>query len=418
MSKILFLTARTINPVIDGRRTTLKQMIRQVYDSGSSVYLCCMASDEEIRIPQPVEISEMARLRPTRSITKAWNILTKTLFKKWMIQNSAYYSRRNQILFDNFVKKIKPDVIVCDADRMSPYLLKSKANYGHKYLDMDDRVSVTLAEQLNHMDNNANIYGNFSKQMPPFLLKFFNILHLGKIIVKIELKLALKFEKKAPFQFEKIFLVSPVEVQKYVDECGQQNIFCLPVAVNDEYFSEKIPHSNLPDTLCFLGNMKIAHNEITLDYLIKNVLLPLRRKFPLRLLVVGQVDERVISLFSVYSDFVSFSGAVEDIRPICEQCFCMAAPIVYGSGIKIKILEAMAMGIPVITNDVGLSGIEALPNSEIIVSNSPAEMINNISRLYQDPSYRRAISSGALAFIKMCHSYKATAPIIVKNIVN
>jgi glycosyltransferase involved in cell wall biosynthesis len=418
MKKVLFLTARTINPVVDGRRTTLKQMVQQVKAARADVYLCCMATDEEFAVPQPQEISETIRLFPVKTATKIWNVMTKTLFGHWMIQNAVYYSHKNQRLFNAFLQKIQPDIIVCDADRMSEYLLKSCPTSAHKYLDMDDRVTVTLSGQLDHMGKDANIYGNFQKQMPGFLLKLFRLLHLDKFIVKTELRLAAQFEKKAPKRFEKVFLVSPIEVSSYLKESQTSNIYCLPVAVDFSSFSAPVQHQTSPDTICFLGNMKIAHNQITLSHLIEDVLIPLRAKFPLRLLVVGQADSKAIEKFSAYSDFVSFTGTVPDVRPYCEECFCMAAPITYGSGIKIKVLENMAMGIPVITNDVGRSGIEAIPDQDFLIANSPTEMVTAIEKLYTDPAFQKTISQNGSNFIKNHHSFEATSPIVTAAILD
>lgn len=414
--KILFLTARTIYPVFDGRRTTLKQMVQQTKEAGAGVYLACIATDAEFSVPQPKEISESIRLFPTKTSLKVWNVLTKTLFGGWMIQNAVYYSRKNQKIVDQFIEKEHFDIIVCDSDRMSQYLLRSKQSGFKKYLDMDDRVSVTLAAQLQNIKENINLYGNFSSQMPRVLLRIFNFFHLGKLIVKMELALSKKFEKRAPHLFEKIFLVSPLEVRSYSNETKAHNIYCLPVAVDYPFFSEQIPFTIRPDSVCFLGNMKIAHNQATLDTLIREVILPLRKDFPISLLVVGQQDEKSVSKFSQYADFVTMTGTVDDVRPYCRSCFCMAAPIVYGSGIKIKILENMAMGVPVITNDVGKSGIEIDDGVNILIANSPKEMIDCVKKLYLNEPFRLQMGFAGQRFILDNHSYQATMPIVTSAI--
>lgn len=67
-----------------------------------------------------------------------------------------------------------------------------------------------------------------------------------------------------------------------------------------------------------------------------------------KLVFLSQQDERVI-----------VTGFVKDIRPWLQNCACMIAPLVMGAGIKVKVLEALSAGVPLLTNEIGMEGINA-----------------------------------------------------------
>ncbi len=76
---------------------------------------------------------------------------------------------------------------------------------------------------------------------------------------------------------------------------------------------------------------------------------------------------------------VKFTKAVDDINPYLSRCVALVAPIQYGSGIKIKIIEAMALGVPVITNQLGIEGLAVRNGIEIIVCNEPNEYVQAVA---------------------------------------
>ncbi|WP_022760459.1 glycosyltransferase [Butyrivibrio sp. AD3002] len=83
---------------------------------------------------------------------------------------------------------------------------------------------------------------------------------------------------------------------------------------------------------------------------------------------------------------INVTGFVEDIRPYLSEAMCMVAPLKLGAGIKVKVLEAMSAGVPVLTNDIGIEGIYAKDRKEYIHCTNSEEFANGIKELCNDDS--------------------------------
>lgn len=94
------------------------------------------------------------------------------------------------------------------------------------------------------------------------------------------------------------------------------------------------------------------------------------------------------------------TGFVNDTLPYFESSMCLVAPLVLGAGIKVKILEAMSSGIPVLTNDIGIEGIPAENGSTYFHCND-AETYNKIIRqLYSGEIDTETVSIKSREFMK------------------
>lgn len=120
--------------------------------------------------------------------------------------------------------------------------------------------------------------------------------------------------------------------------------------------------SNQKDIL-FYGAMARPENYLSCIWFIEKVM-PLIEDLDIRFVILGSNPPE--SLQKYESDRIHITGFVEDIKPFFENSMCLVAPLVLGAGIKIKILEALSSGLVVLTNDLGIEGIEAVSEKEYI----------------------------------------------------
>ena len=79
------------------------------------------------------------------------------------------------------------------------------------------------------------------------------------------------------------------------------------------------------------------------------------------------------------------TGYVQDLTPHLEKATLMVIAVRAGGGMRVRILEAFARGMPVVTTTVGLEGIEARPGEDILVEDTPEEFAEAVLRLMEDP---------------------------------
>lgn len=134
--------------------------------------------------------------------------------------------------------------------------------------------------------------------------------------------------------------------------------------------------SNQRDIL-FFGAMDRMENNLSAIWFIKNVM-PIISSKNFRFIVLGNHPSEELKLYASHNKNVIITGFVEDINPYFEKAMCFVAPLVLGAGIKVKVLEALSSGVPVLTNNIGIEGIHAQDGEEYFHCEKPEEYANVI----------------------------------------
>ncbi len=137
-------------------------------------------------------------------------------------------------------------------------------------------------------------------------------------------------------------------------------------------------HEN--NDILFWGAMGRKENSDSAIWFINKVM-PLLEDIDVRFLVVGSNPPE--ELLKLENDRVRVTGFVTDPLPYFEKSMCMAAPLVIGAGIKVKVLESFSAGIAVVTNHIGIEGIPAIPEKDYLHAEMPEEYASAILELYQ-----------------------------------
>ncbi len=109
---------------------------------------------------------------------------------------------------------------------------------------------------------------------------------------------------------------------------------------------------------------------------------------------------------------INLLGYVEDIKPYYNRGSLLVVPLFVGSGVRVKILEAMAMQLPVVSTNVGAEGIGATPDEGILIADNPDEFADKIVELIKNPEKARKIGSNARKFIQNNFSVETSISIM------
>lgn len=151
---------------------------------------------------------------------------------------------------------------------------------------------------------------------------------------------------------------------------------------------------NNPNIL-FFGAMDRVENYKSVIWFIEQVFNHISSAYTL--VIAGNKPHP--SLLRFKSERIEITGFVPDLLPYLQNSFCMVAPLLLGAGIKIKILEAMSAGLPVLTNSIGIEGIPAQNGVHYLHCEKAEEYLDVFERIRRNQVDLPAISQSARSMI-------------------
>lgn len=162
---------------------------------------------------------------------------------------------------------------------------------------------------------------------------------------------------------------------------------------------EKVTPFERRNGLFYLGNFYHPPSVGAMEMFLEKILPIVRQKMPqISLDIVGRAAPD--SLLKHRGNGVKFLGGVDDLSPLYGGSRIFVSPHIFGSGLKGKIIMAMAAGLPVITSTIGAEGIPAKSGEQIIIADSPNAFAEQVVRLYQDKDLWNKISHGGQDVIR------------------
>ena len=163
----------------------------------------------------------------------------------------------------------------------------------------------------------------------------------------------------------------------------------IPNGVNTDFFTPAEQLSE-PYSLVFEGNMDFEPNVDAARYLISEILPRIHNAIAgAHLYLVGNNPHPDIVAAS--SEHVTVTGYVQDIRPWLRRARVFACPMRIGAGIKNKVLQAWAMGIPVVATTKGTGGLRAIDGQNILVRDRPDDFAEAVVEILHDHQLARSI---------------------------
>lgn len=405
MKKVLFITTRLIYPVNDGRKVVLYNYCKGLAEMHNcEVRLFSIIDEEEKNIKQPDFISKVYEINPPSKAEKINNLIFKSgLRNKWPLQVSLYYSKRIKKQLTEILEEYNPDIVISDMARTGEYLRDLDPTKYNKILDMDDILSKRYKRQYENGTTGKDALGAYSKKLPSFFNGILDKVDIMKYILNKEYKLLSKYEIDVSKYSDSIVFVSPLESNHFNNIIKEEKSIDITIGVDYNYFSTKVINEKKKNYIVFLGNMYVAHNKDAVSYFLNEIFPNIIKEIPDAVFrIVGRCsDEYKIELLKYKN--VELTGEVDDIRKYVQECEVAVAPLTYGSGIKTKILETMAMGVPVVTNSIGTEGLGVENYKEIISEDNKKNYYKSLIELMKNEDLKNKISKNAQEFVKNNH---------------
>jgi sugar transferase (PEP-CTERM/EpsH1 system associated) len=161
-------------------------------------------------------------------------------------------------------------------------------------------------------------------------------------------------------------------------------------------------------TIVFTGAMDYFPNCDAALHFCREMLPLIRSRIPeARFLIVGKNPSSAVRRLARVPG-VHVTGTVPDVRPFLRRAAVAVAPLRVARGIQNKVLEAMAMGVPVVATGRAHEGLEAHPGRHLFVEDTPARFAAMVVRLLDTPGLRAAVGGAAREFVETHHSWPAS----------
>lgn len=229
---------------------------------------------------------------------------------------------------------------------------------------------------------------------------------LRRRIARAEWRAAARFETRALRSVDAVVAISGADA-RHLARLADVTAHVVPVVM--EFEPRCRPPVSAP-RFCWVGTLGWHPNVAGLDWLCREAWPRIRARVPdatLEIAGPGLLRHRngtlaVPEAWKVPG--VSTIGFVDDIEPLYARSLAMLAPVRGDGGVRIKVLDGMRVGLPVVTTSDGVSGIPLTDGKEVLIADAPDAFAERVERLVRSPDLRARLRDAAYAYLRAYHS--------------
>ncbi|MFN7982731.1 MAG: glycosyltransferase family 4 protein [Vicinamibacterales bacterium] len=206
-----------------------------------------------------------------------------------------------------------------------------------------------------------------------------------------------RFMRQLISQFERTTVVSPQERSLLIDiGVEPSRLAVVHNGVDDDDFlyppRPRVPRIIYPGSLTYSANFDAVHEFLRTTW-------PLLRQRPgLEFMVTGSIDGVDLSRLPP-CDGVRFTGRVDDVKALIAESTAVVVPLRVGGGTRLKVLEAMALGTPVVSTSKGAEGLALVNGEHLLIAESPASWTGHVFALLDEAGLSERLAGAARAFV-------------------
>ena len=255
------------------------------------------------------------------------------------------------------------------------------------YLDAVQRRGIPAVLRLTNVE--ALVAERFARTAP-FPLNAY---------VRLQARRMRQFEQRAIGAADLTLTVTPQDAQRCTELEPRARVAVVPVGADVHgpisWAGEK------PGTLLYVGALDWPPNVDSLRWFKSSIWPLVRRQRPeARWLIVGRDPPTDIQRWPADDPAITVTGIVPDIGPYWSQAAMVVVPLRSGGGMRVKIIEAFAMGKAVVTTGIGIEGIGASNGEHYLLADGAADFAAQVVRLLDSPLERRRLGAAARAFVE------------------
>ncbi len=228
-----------------------------------------------------------------------------------------------------------------------------------------------------------------------------------RIGLLIEAFLILLYERYYIKHARSYVVNSPID-QNFLLKWGGKNVYVIENGVDTEYFSfidrEELGDNN---TIIFTGTMSYSPNDDAAHYFVKMILPHIKTQIDsVKVFIVGaDPSESVLALAE--QDGVEVTGYVDDIRKYYRMADVFVCPLRYGTGMKNKILNSFAMGVPVVGTTISFDGIDVTNGVDCVSEDNPKLFADRVVEILRDKALAMKMGQAGRQLVESKYDWAA-----------
>ncbi len=375
--KILQLAPRYVFPPDDGGKIGIANITKEFAKAGADITFFTF-NDGAISLDDKKLIEPYAKLQLYKHSTINTPLrIFFSLFDKDSLYITKHQSQGVINELEKLVEKNKYDVIHADHSAMAPLAIHLKNKY-----------NIPVGLRLHNIE--WTIWQRYADFLPTYSPK--------RLYIQSQARKLRRNEAEILRNIDIAFAITKEDKQRAMELFDQLNVIVASAGVNTDEWKPDENITKNSNELILATTYRWQHNVDAIRWFIENVLRPLRKKFPsIQLRLLGK---DIPADFEKYKEQGAvLTGYVDSVQPYLNKSTIYVSPLFVGGGIRIKILEAMAMELPVVASPVAAEGILANANDGLFISKDADAFIDNISNLLNDENLRSATGKNARSFV-------------------
>ncbi|MBZ2167676.1 TIGR03087 family PEP-CTERM/XrtA system glycosyltransferase [Marinobacter sp. F4216] len=399
--KIIVLSHRVPFPPNKGEKIRTFHQIQYLASRGHDVVvLAPYESAKEIEYAVALEKKLAIRVQMFPLNSKIAR-LARGFVTNQALTASCFYCARLQRTFDELVGSRSIDAVLCTGSAMAPYVFRNKSLMGAPW-----KAEVRLLMDFMDLDSDKWRQYQTSSSLPMSLV-------YGR-----EAKLISAIEKQSYQVFDECFFVSANEIDLFAAQLPESSrLRVLGNGIDTKLFFPLRRTANpRKPVFLFTGVMNYKPNEDAVQWFVETIWDDIKKEWPeAQFVVAGMNPSSKIRELGKKPGIV-VTGFVDDIVPYYQKADVFVSPFRFARGVQNKILQALACGLPVVTTQMGLEGINAKPDEEILVANTGEEFAEAIRRLLTDAELSQRFSENSPHYIQRNHSWDSILEDLVASL--
>ena len=381
--KILWVKSDFLHPTTKGGHIRTLETLKRLHSRHEIHYVALDLAEQPGGVERSHEYCTKAypipHSAPARGTPASWMQLAAGMFSPLPLAVSRYRSERMRRQIETLVRAEKFDSVVCDFLFSAPNML----DLGAAVLFQHNVEALIWKRQL---ENAAS--------------------PLHQLFFQRQYNRMLRYEGTVCRAAKSVIAVSESDAHTMRSLYGVYRIAAVPTGVDLDYFTPASRPAPTTD-LVFAGSMDWIPNIDGIQWFVEEILPLIRKRRPdCSLVIAGRRPAPEIQRLAERDSRIRVTGTVDDIRPYLWDSAVSIVPLRIAGGTRLKIYEAMAAKIPVVSTSVGAEGLDIRNGEDIHIADSPADFAERCLALLDDPAARSRMADVAFSIVASRYSWE------------